>query len=281
MKESVMSALDTVASLKKHGLAFIRQSFNKQEIAVLNHRINSYSTQGHPGIVYEENSRNIRGLHGVHLYDELFKALIRDPRLLTPAVDFLGEPAYVHQLKINYKKKLVGEGWPWHQDYIYWQEGDGIKSSRMLNVAIMLDDISPLNGPLCMIPNSHVHGELSDVRYRLADDNAPDNYNQDVSKKLTYQVGGERVQSLLDENGYDFATGKAGDILLFDPLLVHCSSGNLSPVDRKLLIITYNPASNPPSEEKKHSRPEYLCARNYSPLLHNGDFKIEAQCQGD
>jgi len=249
-----------VDRIRDVGYSLERGCFLAEEVRAIRDRIDAYVTQAHPGIVYEDDSPLIRGVHGPHLYDDFFAKLVSDPRLLAPAEDFLGERCYVHQFKINMKQRMNGQAWPWHQDYIYWKNGDGIENPDLLNVAMLLNDVDMLHGPLCFIPRSHSDGDLSEDPHRSGD------WRQDISKDLTYQVGHGAIERLIRDNGIEFITGRAGDVVFFDPLLAHCSSTNLSPQDRILLIVTYNAVSNAPRPGHRRLRPEFLCARDFSPL---------------
>jgi len=194
------------------------------------------------------------------LYDEFFSDLASDPRFLLPAEEFLGQRCYVHQFKINMKQRMNGQAWPWHQDFIYWKNGDGIQNPDLLNVAMLLNDVDMLHGPLCFIPKSHRFGDLSEEPAKLGD------WEQDLSRDLTYQIGHKAIERLIRDNGIEYMTGKAGDMVFFDPLLAHCSSTNLSPQDRVLLIVTYNAVSNTPRPDHRKIRPEFLSSRDFSPL---------------
>jgi ectoine hydroxylase-related dioxygenase (phytanoyl-CoA dioxygenase family) len=119
------------------------------------------SGQETPDRILEKDERTVRGLHGCHQRSKLFHDLVRHPRLLTPAMELLGGPAYVHQFKINAKMPMSGDIWPWHQDYIFWQHEDGMENPHVLNVAVLLDDeATEINGPLLVFPGSHLRGVI-------------------------------------------------------------------------------------------------------------------------
>jgi ectoine hydroxylase len=257
---------------QEEGYAICRNIFSAQEVEMIKHSMNDYCCRNeNDGIVTESDGVTIRGLHGAHLYDEYFSHLVRDSRFLDVASVVLSEPFYVHQFKINVKSKMKGASWPWHQDYIFWSNEDGIPESKMINIALLLADVDILHGPLCIIPKSHQFGNLSK---KISREN---NWKSDVSSELSYQLDAPTVAQLIDQYGVEYMTGKAGDVFLFDPQLAHCSSSNLSPNNRELLIITYNPCSNRPRAKTIDSRPEFLCGRDFSPLLPVEDF---ASCVG-
>ena len=85
-------------------------------------------------------------------------ALTRHPRLVEPALQILGEPAYIQQVKVNVKAAFSGEVWQWHYDFATHHEEDGVLRPLALNLHVFLDDVSEFNGPLWFIPGSHAVG---------------------------------------------------------------------------------------------------------------------------
>ena len=79
----------------------------------------------------------------------------RHPRLIQPVEQLFGEPLYMHQFKINAKAPFDGELWQWHQDYGNWARDDGMPEPRAMNIAVFLDEVMAVNGPLMFIPRSH------------------------------------------------------------------------------------------------------------------------------
>ncbi|MCJ8273447.1 MAG: phytanoyl-CoA dioxygenase family protein, partial [Psychrosphaera sp.] len=206
----------------------------------------------------------IRAIHGPHLIDDFFVQIARQPLILDIVKHHLGEDVYVHQYKINMKQGMDGKAWPWHQDFVFWQQNDHIVEPKLVNVAIVLNDTNMLNGPLCFIPNSHHKGDLCTPTKTASTIKTTSDWRNDVSAELSFQLDKKVVAELLSNNEPHFGTGKPGDVHLFDTHLAHCSGNNLSPDNRRLLIITYNALSNAPKAAS--DRPEFLCATDTSPL---------------
>ena len=80
------------------------------------------------------------------------------PRLVGPLKQYFGEDVYVHQFKLNAKAAFEGDVWQWHQDYGTWARDDGMPQARAMNIAVFLDEVMPINGPLLLIPGSHKQG---------------------------------------------------------------------------------------------------------------------------
>lgn len=223
----------------------------------------TFQTQSRPGHVLEKDGRTHRAFHGCHLYDDTYRALIRAPQFLTPAEQLLRDKVYIHQLKVNVKQAFSGEMWPWHQDYIYWRNEDNIPTSNIVSVMIFLDDIDEFNGPLFFIPGSHVIGCVDTPK--AAD--APEGWEGNVSASLTYQIDASLVTRLVHAGGMFSATGKKGTAVWFHGNLVHASPPNISPHDRRIVILTYNAINNIPVSQPQNLRPEFLNGRDYRPLV--------------
>src|SRR5689334_20081144 len=54
-----------------------------------------------------------------------------------------------------------GDVWQWHQDYGTWARDDGMPEPRAMNIAVFMDEVLAINGPLMLVPRSHKHGVLS------------------------------------------------------------------------------------------------------------------------
>jgi ectoine hydroxylase len=254
---------------EREGLLYLPNVFGDEEIDALLEEARSIATIDHPSRVLEKDSKTVRALHGSHLTSPLMAKLTRVPRLLQPSEQIVGGPAYVYQFKINFKAAFGGDVWQWHQDYIFWQKGDGMREARCLNVMVFLDEVTEFNGPLMVIPRSHRHGMI-DVSAARGTGGWQDN----VAADLKYTLDRETIARLADEGGGIVAPkGPRGSVLLFHPNLAHASVPNLSPWDRTMLIVTYNSVANvpvPPGEP----RPEFLVSRDTRPLVAMGEMLV-------
>jgi ectoine hydroxylase len=242
-----------LADLKKNGYAMYRDFFAKSYTVEVRKNIERYAALDHPGIIKEDDGVTFRGIHGPHLYDAFFEAMSSNEAVVALAEQVLGEPCYLHQFKINMKQKMTGQAWPWHEDFVYWHEKDGIAEPKLVNIAVLLDDSNMLSGPLCFIPGSHNRSNA----YAASDESVKSDWQNDLSADLNYKIDCDSVADMIGDWGVDYALGSAGDLLIFDPLIAHCSASNLSPYDRRLLILTFNAVSNAP--KKCMGRPEFLC----------------------
>lgn len=244
---------------KKQGFCVVKNIFSISEIELINQNVNNYLASEHDGIVYEKDSSVVRAIHGLHLFDSFFMELAKNKFIIDFSQKYLSDFVYIHQYKINMKKAIEGQSWPWHQDYVYWKEADHIENPHLLTAAIALDDITMLSGPLCVIPGSHQFGDLT--KYEGV---TTGGWAKDVSSDLTYKIDKNILAPLIAENGHEFLICNAGDVIFFDPQLAHASSNNISPSERRLLLITYNAVSNAPI--KKSNRPIFLSAVDFTPI---------------
>ena len=249
-----------LARYQEDGFLIKSNVFDGQELEQMCAEMERLAIPEKPGVVLETNGL-IRALHGCHQDSPVFERIVREPRLLAPAKQILGDSIYVHQFKINVKAAFGGDVWPWHQDFIFWAKEDGVPSERLFNAAIFLDEVSEFNGPLHFIPGSHRQGMIE-----VAPAETATGWQANVSASLKYTVPHDRVADLVEQHGCVAPKGEAGSVLFFHPNLVHGSVPNISPKNRRLAIITYNCTDNHP-RERANPRPAFLISRDFSPLV--------------
>jgi phytanoyl-CoA hydroxylase len=137
-------------------------------------------------------------------------------QLIGPAVEFLSYKAVFKNAKTAFSS-------PWHQDWAYWQ------GSAKISIWIALDDATPENGCLRLIPGSQRNviemKEVEDVKgfgRRITDD----------------QVAG---MPIID------APVPRGAGIFFHDLTLHASCPNLNGADRWSVIPSYRNAATPDS----------------------------------
>lgn len=262
---------------EKQGVLIVPDFMSQAEVEILRNESRVLMEQDLPGRVFEEDKKTVRGLHGCHFNSDVFRNLTMHPKLLEPAQQVLGSDVYVHQFKINIKAAFGGEVWPWHQDYIFWEKGDGMPTPRAVNAAVFLDEVNEFNGPLLFIPGSQDHGMIDvDARTDASTENA---WVANLSAKLKYTLDEETVASLSKEGGIIAPKGAAGSVLFFHGNVVHGSVSNISPFKRSLAIITYNSVENK-LLDIKDPRPEFLASRDFSaihPLGEDALFNVKSK----
>ena len=119
---------------------------------------------------------------------------------------------------------------------------------RALVVMIFLDEVTPCNAPVMVIPRSHLIGHIGPA------EPGAENYfvvSQDLLIER-FEIGG--IVALL---------GPPGSVLFMHCNLLHASTENISPMRRGLCSIVYNAVGNRP---QAFSRPDHYAARDSSPL---------------
>jgi ectoine hydroxylase len=228
-----------------------------------------------PAILAEDSERRImerdgvtvRSVYGPHQTDPTVAKICRRAELAGAAVELIGDGVYIHQSKINVKAAFVGDQWEWHQDFIYWLTDDGIREPNLVNVAVFLDKVTEFNGPLTFVPGSHSQGVLAATEKAgrpIGYDDAPQ-WVSTLTADEKYGVGRDIIEQLVHQHGLVSPKGSAGSVLFFHPNILHASSPNISPFDRRTLIVVYNGVGNSATNAES-LRPEFLAARDVTPM---------------
>jgi ectoine hydroxylase len=234
----------------REGFLFLPELFSAEEVAVLRCEADAIFRTDRKEI-WRESSGSPRTAFAAHTYNEAFRLLGAHPRMIRPVEQVFGEQLYMHQFKINAKSAFDGEVWQWHQDYGTWARDDGMPEPRAMNIAIFLDEVMSINGPLMLVPKSQTAGDL-----KAAHDLATTSYP-------LWTLDEETVTRLVKQGGIVAPTGKAGGMLMFHGNLVHGSAGNITPYPRKIVYLTLNAVSN---YIRTPTRPEFIAHRDFTPI---------------
>ena len=239
-----------VRQFEEEGYLFLPETFTDEEVAVLRDEAELIYRQDRPE-VWREKSGAPRTAFAAHLFNEAFSLLGRHPRMIHPVEQLFGEQVYMHQYKINAKASFTGDVWQWHQDYGTWARDDGMPQPRAMNIAVFLDEVMPINGPLMLVPRSHTHGVLA-----AGHDTTTTSYPLWTLDEAT-------VTRLVQQGGIVAPTGKPGGLLLFHGNLVHGSAPNITPYPRKIVYLTLNAVSN---YIRTPTRPDWIAHRDFTPI---------------
>lgn len=234
----------------ERGYLFLPNCFSDLEVAALREEAEKIYGEDRKE-VWRESSGAPRTAFAAHTYNEAFRRLGAHPRLVEPVAQLFGEPVYMHQFKINAKAPFDGEVWQWHQDYGTWARDDGMPEPRAMNIAVFLDEVMAVNGPLMFIPKSHKSGVL-EAGHDLKTTSYP-----------LWTLDKETVTRLVDEGGIVAPTGKPGSVLMFHGNLVHASPPNITPYPRKIVYLTLCAVSN---HITKFTRDEWIAHRDFTPI---------------
>lgn len=252
---------------RDRGYLLLPNVFTAPEVALLQKTLPRLFERNSPDRVLEKGSSVVRAVHGCHLNDPVCARLARLPSLVEPARQLLGGDVYVYQFKINAKAALLGDIWEWHQDYIFWNKEDGLPRPEVVNVAVFVDEVNEINGPMILLEGSHREGMIDTGSKR----GTPQGYEEspewisNLTADLKYSFDRELLAKLMEVYPPKVPKGPAGSLLLFHPNVVHGSAQNMFPVDRRIVLVSYCHVANRPRTEGER-RPEFLVSRDFSPV---------------
>lgn len=214
-------------------------------------------------VIREPKSNAVRSIFRVHKSSDIFNRLVRDSRLVDVARFLLGDEVYIHQSRLNYKPGFKGKEFYWHSDFETWHVEDGMPSMRALSVSVSLSDNLETNGPLMLVPGSH-------MKYVSCPGETPEEHYKRSLRNQEYGVPpDDLLRQLIDDGGIDPVIGPAGTVTFFECNTMHGSNGNISPFPRSNAFIVYNSMSNRPVEPfgTKTPRPDFLAEReDFTPV---------------
>jgi ectoine hydroxylase-related dioxygenase (phytanoyl-CoA dioxygenase family) len=149
-----------------------------------------------------------------------FHALARDPKITSVVSQLLGPDVRQHGGKLNMKSAGYGSPVEWHQDWAFYPH----TNDDVLATGIYLDDCDLGNGPLLVVPGSHLgptHDHHADGRFCGAMN--PEACDVDLSKAVPLM-------------------GPAGSMTIHHARLIHGSALNTSNRQRRLLLHEYTAA---------------------------------------
>ncbi len=241
---------EQIAHFHTEGYLFLPELFTAAEVAPLRSQADAIYAEQRPEI-WREKSGAPRTAFATHTYNEAFRLLGAHPRMIEPVQQIFGERVYMHQFKINAKSAFTGDVWQWHQDYGTWARDDGMPEPRAMNIAVFLDEVMPINGPLMLVPRSHTAGTLAAA------------HDRETTSYPLWTLDEATVTRLVAAGGIVSPTGKPGGLLMFHGNLVHGSAGNITPYPRKIVYLTLNAVSN---YIRQPTRPEWIAHRNFTPI---------------
>jgi len=263
---------EQISAYEREGFLFLPNYYMPAEVGVLKAEVLKVFAEDTPKRVLEKDRGIVRSVYGSHATNTIFNRLSRHPRIVEPAQQLLDSEVYVYQFKVNAKAAFGGDMWEWHQDYIFWQKEDGLRSERVTSVAIFLDDVNEFNGPMFLIPGSQTEGVIDRsarpaeevMRFKVYKDSPA--WISNLTADLKYSIDRETVAYLVSKYGLAAPKGPAGSALFFHGNLVHASSNNISPYGRAVAIVTFNSVENVP-EWRENPRPDFLASRNVAPIV--------------
>jgi len=254
-------AAEQIRQFDELGYLFFPNCFSEDEIALMRQEGDAILKLEREE-VWREKSGAPRTAFAAHKFNEVFRLLAHHPRLVTPLEQIFGESLYVHQFKLNAKAAFEGDIWQWHQDYGTWARDDGMPQARAMNIAVFLDEVMPINGPLLLIPGSHKQGVFEAGHDKLTTSYPLWTLDKETVTRLCRDAETAHGQGIVAP------TGKPGSVLMFHGNLVHASAPNITPYPRKIVYLTLCAVSN---HITRFNRPEFIAHRDFTPIAQVGD----------
>jgi len=155
--------------------------------------------------------------------DDYSSAQLQSPRMVAILQQLIGPNVEFLSYKAVFKNAQTTFRSPWHQDWAYWQ------GSAKISVWIALDDATPENGCLQLIPGS----QRAVVEMKEIED------GKGFGRRITDdQVAGLPIVT---------APVPRGAGIFFHDLTLHASCPNINGADRWSVIPTYRDAATPDS----------------------------------
>jgi ectoine hydroxylase len=239
-----------IAEFDREGYLFLPSVFTPAEAALLRDEAKAIFALDRDEVLHEASGA-ARMAFACQTYNEAHRRLSRHPRLVEPVMQLLGGPVWMYQYKINAKAAFDGEVWPWHQDFGHWHREDEMPEPRAMNIALFLDEVSAVNGPLMFVPGSHRHGTQTA------------RHDSETTSYPLWALDRETVSRLAGEAGIVAPTGPAGSVLMFHSNIVHASAPNISPFDRRIVYVSLSHVDN---RIGKLTRKPWIAQRDFTPL---------------
>jgi ectoine hydroxylase-related dioxygenase (phytanoyl-CoA dioxygenase family) len=152
---------------------------------------------------------------------KIFDAYRTHPNLLAVVASLLGDDIVQVVNQVNFNHPGGSAGWGWHQDYRFRRAGIVNPQTDFVQTLLAIDLCSLETGGLRVIPQSDRLGCLSL-------DKEPERAETyfDVKKAVTPEL-------------------QPGDVICFNPLIIHGSTPNRSPWQRRVYINGFAKASIP------------------------------------
>jgi ectoine hydroxylase-related dioxygenase (phytanoyl-CoA dioxygenase family) len=163
---------------------------------------------------HRPDAPRVRRLKQPHRHHAAFAALPRIPKVQALLTSLLGPAVRLQSVKLNLKTAGYGAPVEWHQDWAFYPH----TNDDVLAMGVMLDDFTPDNGPMMVVPRTHtgpVHDHIGNGVFCGAIDPAR------IAPELA------RAVPLL---------GRAGSITLHHARLLHGSAPNTSGRPRNFLL---------------------------------------------
>jgi ectoine hydroxylase-related dioxygenase (phytanoyl-CoA dioxygenase family) len=172
----------------------------------------------------------VRKIQPINDLSDYLRAVSDDPRLLQPMRDLMGCEPVLMEEKLNYKQALLSpvaiptrpddDAFPFHHDWGYYKAQGYPKET--LSSAVSIDESTPDNGPIRVIPGSHRRD------WPLSNDGK----------------GPEIAAGVFTHDDAIDVLAPPGTVMVFHSALVHHSRANQTKAPRRIMIYSHYPSTH-------------------------------------
>lgn len=226
---------DYVTSFENDGYVLMENAITADQLAALNDQLRRWVDEsrqhvsnfgeimdGRPRFDVEPRTHSpetpaLRRISSPIEVSDSYLAVTRDNAALDLTAEIFGPNIKLVATKVNLKLPGSGTAVKYHQDFPF----EPHSNDNVMTVLIFLDDVTPDNGPLEVVPGSH-RGKIHTL------------WHDGV---FTGAVDPDMEKGLRDASVS--CTGKAGSACLMHSRLLHASLPNMTNAPRSLFIVTY------------------------------------------
>ena len=226
---------DYVTSFENDGYVVMDNAITADQLAALNDQLRRWVDEsrqhvsnfgeimdGRPRFDVEPRTHSpetpaLRRISSPIEVSDSYLAVTRDNAALDLTAEIFGPNIKLVATKVNLKLPGSGTAVKYHQDFPF----EPHSNDNVMTVLIFLDDVTPDNGPLEVVPGSH-RGKIHTL------------WHDGV---FTGAVDPDMEKGLRDASVS--CTGKAGSACLMHSRLLHASLPNMTNAPRSLFIVTY------------------------------------------
>jgi ectoine hydroxylase-related dioxygenase (phytanoyl-CoA dioxygenase family) len=215
---------------RQQGYLVIEDVLSAAELAVLRGVIDAWVEQSR-GVGANDEFFDLEDTHSADvpkvrrfkspdLYHESFLRLVDHPVIMDTLQNLWGAGVRFSKSKLNMKIAGCGAAVEWHQDWAFYPH----TNDDLAAVGFMIDDMTPDNGAMMVIPGSH-KGPV---------------YNHHADGAFCGAV--DTLEQGIDTSGAKMLTGRAGSVTIHHVRTLHASAPNRSGAPRRFLLHQYEAA---------------------------------------
>lgn len=143
----------------RDGVLCIKEFFSQEVVTEIRNELERYMRDDLSSLpadakTTEKDSKTIRNLWRLELYNKYFKELAENDEIISLISKLVNGKPILAAVETFNKPALVGSGVPYHQDNAYFCQ----TPPDMLTLWIAIDPVTPENGPVYFIKESHKDG---------------------------------------------------------------------------------------------------------------------------